>query len=408
MQPLPLPDLRADLSLADLAANPAIALFLHRAAQSRLGFALTRENAAAIAAICHRLDGLPLAIELAAARIKLLPPAVLLARLQTRLPLLTGGPRDAPARQRTLRDTVAWSHDLLDENERRLFRRLGVFAGGWTLEAAEAVVGPVGTVNVLAGLASLIDKSLVRVNECGADVRYDMLETIREFALEQFDRDRERPLVLHRHAAYFLAFAEREAVAVDGMNQKQQVALLEMEHPNLRQAFATLEAREDDDGYARLANVLCFFWGDRGYASEGLARMERALVRQTGRTVLRAQTLIAAGMLAYDCGNYANTERWLQEGEVLARSLGDRTLVIWSLLVQGMVAEHLNDEASALHFYEAGYAMARELGGFWIGYFSANLSDAAFRRGEIDFARAITLAKPWQTFAALAPPTWRA
>ena len=384
--PLPLPDTTADLSLAELAANPAIALFLHRAAKSQIGFMLTQANAVAITGICHRLDGLPLALELAAAQVKVLPPPMLLARLDRRLPLLTRGAADAPTRQRTMRDALAWSYDLLSPEDQTLFRRLGVFVGGWTLDAAEEVVEPAIETHLLAGLASLLDKSLVRMHAYGANVRYDMLETVREFALEQFLQDSERAAILDRHAAYFLAFAEREAVAVDGVMQEQQLALIEAEHPNLREAFATLEARGDDDGYARLATVLCLFWGARSYAREGLLRLERVLERQTGRTVMRARALLGAGHLVDDRGDYDKAARWLQEGEALARSLGEWALLTWSLLDQGCVAEQLGDDARAQALFEAGYALVRESGTFWIGDFATKLSAAAYRRGELDQA----------------------
>ena len=179
---------------------PAIDLFVQRARAIVPDFALTEENAPAIAAICQRLDGLPLAIELAAARVRLLPPQALLERLERSLPVLTGGPRDAPARQRTLRDAIAWSHDLLEGDEPTLFRRLAVFSGGWTLEAAEAVVGHDGVLDVFTGITALADKSLVRpVATTGPDPRFGMLETIREFGLEQlaaageFDATRRSP-----------------------------------------------------------------------------------------------------------------------------------------------------------------------------------------------------------------------
>src|SRR5215203_1930583 len=184
--PLALPPEERVLSLTELARVPAISLFVQRAQAIVPSFALTEENGPAIIAICQRLDGLPLAIELAAARVRLMPPHALLERLEHTLPVLTGGPRDAPARQRTLRDAIAWSHDLLEGDEATLFRRLAVFSGGWTLEAAEAVVGRDGALDVFTGITDLVDKSLVRpVVTTSPDPRFGMLETIREFGLEQ-------------------------------------------------------------------------------------------------------------------------------------------------------------------------------------------------------------------------------
>ena len=187
--PLALPDVRAPATPSSISQYAAVALFLARAVAIRADFAVTVENASAVAEICTRLDGLPLAIELAAARVRLLTPQAMVGRLERRLPLLTGGARDLPARQQTLRDTIAWSHDLLDDPERRLFRRLSVFVGGWTLEAAEAVCNPDGDVDVLGGLESLVAKNLVRRDDTGhGDVRFRMLETIREYADEQSRR----------------------------------------------------------------------------------------------------------------------------------------------------------------------------------------------------------------------------
>jgi predicted ATPase/transcriptional regulator with XRE-family HTH domain len=203
--PLALPSAGSAPGRDELAHVPAVQLFVARAQDVKSDFALTDENASAVAVICQRLDGLPLAVELAAARIKILSPAALLARLDRRLPLLTGGLRDLPDRQQTLRKTMAWSHDLLGEQERALFRRLGVFAGGWTLEAAEAVANRDGAVDVLEGVASLVDISLVRQSDQPDDEpRFMMLETIREFALERLGEDTtEKQAVERAHAAFF-------------------------------------------------------------------------------------------------------------------------------------------------------------------------------------------------------------
>src|SRR5215204_5018152 len=207
--PLTLPPAESMLPLSELARVPAIDLFLQRATAIMPDFALTEENAPIIAAICQRLDGLPLAIELAAARLRLLPPRALLERLERSLPVLTGGPRDAPARQRTLRDAIAWSHDLLEGDEPTLFRRLAVFSGGWTLEAAEAICGDDVGLDVFTGTTALTDKSLVRlVATTGPDPRFGMLETIREFGLEQLTAAGEMDATRGRHAEYFVVFSE--------------------------------------------------------------------------------------------------------------------------------------------------------------------------------------------------------
>jgi predicted ATPase/class 3 adenylate cyclase len=204
----PVPTLRLPTStdardLALLETNEAVAFFVDRARAVRPDFGLTQETAAAVTEICRRLDGLPLALELAAARVKILPPKTLLSRLSARLPLLTGGARDAPERQRTLRNAIAWSHDLLAPDDCRLFRRLGSFGGGWTLEAAEAVVNLEGDLDVLEGLASLGDKSLIHLDESGVEPRYGMLEIIREFAVERLAASDDDVQVRDAHARYF-------------------------------------------------------------------------------------------------------------------------------------------------------------------------------------------------------------
>ena len=390
--PLPLPNLERLPPLDELQQSPAITLFTRRAQASDPRFSLTEENALAVATVCHRVDGVPLAIELAAARVKLLSPEALAARLEQRLPLLTGGTRDAPARQRTLRDALAWSYDLLSPSEQVLFRRLGIFAGGWTLEAAEAVADPDHDLNVLDALGSLIDKSLVHVDARGVDERYGMLETVREFALERLDREGERAATRERHADYFLELAERGAPQLAGGNQRQWLGVLQRDHPNLRQAFATFEAAGDDEGFARLAVSLYMFWFLHTHAAEGLPRLERTIALQRGTNIARARALFSAGMLAYACGVYDKAEQWLQEAEILAENLGKRALVVECLMCRGAVAEHLGDEASAQHLFEAGYVVAQDLGDVWLlGELLPNLSDAAYRRSELDVAETYAL-----------------
>src|SRR5829696_6147397 len=229
--PLAVPGVQHHLSRAGLAQNPAVALFVQQAQAAKADFVLTD----IVATICRHLDGLPLAIELAAARVKVLPPAALLSRLESRLPLLAGGPRDAPARQRTLRDTIAWSHDLLGEEEYILFRRLGVFAGGWMLPAAETVVNSERSLDVLGGITSLVDKSLARqVDEADGEPRLAMLETIREFAQEQLAASGEEPVTREQHAAWVLALVEQAAPAMYGASQRTWWERLDAERPNIR------------------------------------------------------------------------------------------------------------------------------------------------------------------------------
>ncbi len=244
--PLALPDLAHLPESNMLSEYAAVALFLQRAQAAKPDFQMTRANARAIAAICVRLDGLPLAIELAAARVKLLPPHILLTRLEHRLQVLTRGAQDVPARQQTLRNMLAWSYDLLDAQEQRLFRRLSVFVGGCTLEAVEAMYTTLDETpaNVLDGVASLIDKSLLQQTEQGAEEpRLVMLETIREYGLETLEASGEREITRRAHAAYYLALAEEAEPQLLGSQQAVWLERLEQEHDNLGFALVTRASR---------------------------------------------------------------------------------------------------------------------------------------------------------------------
>ncbi len=269
---LPDPDPARLPAVEALGQAPAVRLLMERARRVRPDLALTPQNAAAVAAICHRLDGLPLAIELAAARVKVLPPGALLARLDKRLPLLVGGARDLPARQRTMRDAIAWSYDLLDAGEQQLFRRLAVFAGGWTLEAAEGGCGEGDPGAVLDVLASLVDKSLARQahGEAG-EARFDMLETIREYGLERLAASGEEADVRRAHALHYLALAEQAEPALKGPDSLAWLARLEAEHNNLRAALAWARDNAEVEVGLRLAGALRDFWWRRSLLSEGRA-----------------------------------------------------------------------------------------------------------------------------------------
>lgn len=381
LHPLALPDPNT-ASEAEMPA--AMQLFVDRAASSDPHFRLTPENAPAVAAICQRVDGIPLAIELAAACVKLLPPESLVDRLAQRLPLLTGGPRDAPARQRTLRDALAWSYDLLPPREQRLFRQLGVFAGGWTLEAAAAVVDLDGEPDLLAGLGSLLDKSLVRRDAATADIRFRLFETVREFALEQLHQAGEAESARERHAVYFLALAERAEIDMHRADMTRWLDPLEREQPNFREAFTTLESRGNIIDFTRLAIALSEFWFFRGSAAESMKRLEWALAANSLPETLRARALGAAGLAAFGCGAYAKAEAWLHESAKLAAATGDTWTRANSLLLHGSVAEHLGHEDVAWRMYEQTLDLARDLNDAWLtGGALVNLSDAAYRRDDI-------------------------
>src|SRR5579859_496612 len=270
--PLALPDPAHPPRLDELARYAAVALFVQRTRAVKPGFTLTPENAAAISEMCQRLDGLPLAIELAAALGKLFPPRALLRELDRGLGALVNGPRDLPERQQTMRLAIGWSYDLLTEQERALFRRLAVFAGGWTLEAAEAVcVASDGIpLDTLAGLGSLVDKSLVRQGEQpDGEPSFRMLATLREFGLERLIEAGETTAARLRHASYYLELAEASALELAGAQQARWLTLLEHEHDNFRSALRwTLTAGHTALG-TRLAAALWRFWEIRGHLSEG-------------------------------------------------------------------------------------------------------------------------------------------
>jgi predicted ATPase/DNA-binding XRE family transcriptional regulator len=383
---------------AELAQVAAVALFVERAQAVQPAFALTEENAPTVAALCVRLDGLPLAIELAAARSKLLPPAAILARLESRLGLLTGGPRDLPARQQTLRAAMAWSYDLLDPAERAFFARLGIFVGGCTFQAIESVCdgaslgAPLGTGMALDGVASLLDKSLLRQATTGAaEPRYLMLETIREYAMEQLRAGDEAPEIARRHAAYFVALAEAAEPELTGAEQSAWVARLETEHANLRAALAW--ALDHDPAPAlRLGGALWRFWWMRGYLAEGRRAIEAALARGSGESPgLRAKAENAAGGLAWFQSDVPAAIAHYEASLVLARVAGDALALSRAL---GNLASALSTEggdyARAQALLEEGLALDRALGDDSLIAFSlGKLADLAYFQGDIPRAAAL-------------------
>ena len=310
---LRLPSASQRHDLAALAANEAMALFVSRAQAVEHDFALTEENAPAILEICTRLDGLPLPIELAAARVRLLPPPALLQRLERRLPLLSGGPRDAPARQRTLRDAIQWSYDLLAPDEQRLFRQLGIFAGGWTIDAAAAVSQCGGGVAVFDGLASLVDKSLVLRHDNADEPRFAILETIREFAVDRlWAEDDQGAAIAQAHAGYFLSLAEDAFAGLVGAEQQTWLARLDAEDANIRAALAWSVDHGPAESAARSARALWRYWSARGRLVEGRTWLERVLalpgLAEAPMSVL-ADVHNALGNLLGDSAEYTRARR---------------------------------------------------------------------------------------------------
>jgi predicted ATPase/DNA-binding XRE family transcriptional regulator len=363
LPPLQLPDPDRQSAVDEVGRLPAVRLFVERAQAVQPDFALTTGNAAAVAAICRRLDGLPLAIELAAARTKVLPTAALLARLEPRLPLLIGGGHDLPARQRTMRDTIAWSYDLLAPEERGLFRRLAVFAGGFTLPAAEVVAAPAGERSVLSGTVALVEQSLLRPMPSSDDTpRYLMLETVREFGLEQLVVAGEADDAHRRHAAYFLQLADDLVKAPPLLMNLESLARVASEQDNVRVALNWFDEYGERDAVLKLSAMLSGLWFARGLYREGVVWVERALERSTrAPSVARIRALVSVGMLAVFLGDYARAEPFLAEGLALAREVGDPLLIGEALTYSGQLSYRRGQYGRATSWIDEAY---RLLSGF--------------------------------------------
>jgi predicted ATPase/DNA-binding XRE family transcriptional regulator len=371
--PLLLPNLARLPPVADLAGIPTVALFLERAQAVMPGFAISETNAAAIAAICVRLDGLPLAIELAAARIRVFAPEALLTRLNDPLKLLTGGARDLPTRQQTLRATVDWSYHLLDAGEQTLFARLGVFVGGCSLEAAEAIC-PLDErlpIDVADGIMSLLDKSLVRQVE-GADgePRFTLLEMIREYALDRLAVSGEAERIRRRHAAYYLALARTAEPQLRGMDQVAWMNRIEQELGNLRAAIDWYHALADGaEQELWLLGSLWTFWVIHCHFAEGRTHYEAALAREDGNAALapaRALALLGAGFLAH-LSSRAEGAALGEQSLALYQQLGDQWGIALALNLLGNCASSLyqNDPARATTLLEESLKLSRLIGDPW-------------------------------------------
>jgi predicted ATPase len=322
--PLSLPRRKPPPTADQLSQYEAVRLFIQRAQAVKPDFAVDNENAPAIAEICHRLDGLPLAIELAAARVRMLPPRALLARLGQRLPFLTGGARDAPERQRTLRATIAWSHDILQADEQVLFQRLAIFSGGATFEAAEAVINSEGNLDVFGGLERLVEQSLVRSLEgLDGDLRFVMLETIREFGLEQLKTTGAADAIWRRYAEHFLTLVEQAESGLSGPEQAVWLDRIEEEHDNLRAVLGWALEHHDEVGL-RLSAGLGQFWSIRGYVTEGRAWLERAALQAASAPLaVQAPVLLAVGQLAVLQDDHERAGEAFEVARVAYSELGD-------------------------------------------------------------------------------------
>ncbi len=399
--PLRYPDVEPRPAASALLDYEAVRLFLERARAVRPDFPMDDEALIAVGAICRRLDGLPLAIELAAARVRVLPPRALITRLDHQLPMLTGGARDLPARQQALRDTIAWSYDLLMPEEQRLFRWLAIFVGGCTLEAAEAVHGVAAAgetgLDTTALLASLVDKSLVQQATLADEPRYQMLEAIREYAVEQLTAQAEIEALRQRHARYFVGFAKRAEPGLVGPDERLWSQRLDGERDNLRAVLHWCVERDAADTGLQIVGAL-WRWYSRALAGEG-SRWAEALLSlpsASGETAARATGLFAAGNLAWYLGDFARAQTWLEESVALWRKIGDKCSLAWAL---GWLAQTLRfDPAgrgnviaaeSVIIFRETGDALGLATALLFQGIMSTNTGDTGRARMLFEESRGL-------------------
>jgi predicted ATPase/DNA-binding CsgD family transcriptional regulator len=401
----PLP-LSSSTRVDDAGKSGAVRLFIDRAQAIRPDFMLNAETLPTVAEIVSRVDGLPLAIELAAARLKALPPAALLQRLEQRLPLLSGGARDLPLRQQTMRDTIGWSYDLLSNDEQALFRRLAVFVGGFTLGAAEAI-GFGGTdtaderqpstpIDAVDGITALIDHSLLRQSTgAGNEPRYTMLETVREYARERLVASDEGDVIHRQHAAFFTAFAEAAdgnpstwqtlpatvgpvwtvRLKLIGPRQADWLNRLEADHDNLRAALDWLAHSAAPEAFLRLARSLAIFWLFRGPYEEGRAWLEQALVRDGNSSpLLRRDALYGLGLLAVAQGDVARAESCFDESLAVGQAHGDPAGIAFGWIGLGVVAMQRGQFSQAATHLEEALARARWLDDRVLASFSAGLA----------------------------------
>jgi len=372
---------------------PSVALYVDRARATRPDFALTENNAEVVASLCRKLEGMPLALEMAAAWAKTLPPAKMLERLEQQLDLLVSRRRDVPARQRSMRATLEWSYDLLDPPLQEVFAGLSVFRGGWTLEAAEALSTQTGSSAspdaMLYPLAELTDRSLVLLEESG---RYRMLESIREYAEEKLAESGKRSQIHRHHAAHFLALAEEASRKLRSEEQAQWLARLTVEHDNVRAALAWFQTEGESELSLRLAAALSSFWQIACYLDEGRARLAEVLER-TGaaeRTRLRARVLNGAGGLALMQGDYANARALNEQALTICQELGDRQGVAYGFLSLGYVACSQGDNEIARSLFEQSLAALSELGDKQgIAVALHNLGTVVQDQGDYESARSL-------------------
>jgi predicted ATPase/class 3 adenylate cyclase len=392
--PLGLPDSRDLRDPRTLAGYEAVRLFVARADAIRPGFALTADNATAVGEICVRLDGLPLAIELAAARVAVLSPQAMLARLDQRLKLLTGGSKDLDQRQQTLGATIEWSYALLPESEQLLFARLGVFVVGCRLDAAEVVCDPDGDlgVEVLDGIASLVQKSLLRQrDDPDGEPRFWMLETIREYALARLHQHEDQlgsalSSTHRRHAEQIATLVEALDPDLRGHNAEETATRLELEHPNIRAALAFAEQTRLVSLTARLIGGANYFWFLRGHVSEGLVYAAQALeVTEGASDADRLPVLVAMSSLRWHVGELEVAREFADAAVEVASRLGDPSRLLWALYMQALAVGAVGERAESKLLLRRCLKLARELNDSWVEMMSLlNLSDMVQHEGQVD------------------------
>jgi predicted ATPase/class 3 adenylate cyclase len=394
VQPLELPRAAETRNVEVLSQYESVRLFIERARAVRPDFTVTNENAPAVAEICVRLDGLPLAIELAAARVKVLSVSDLLGRLDQRLAVLTGGGRTTPERQRTLRGAIDWSYSLLDGKERTLFARLSVFAGGCTLDAAEAICEA-----DLDTLAALVDKSLIRETDGAGDTRFSMLETIREYAVERLGESEEADAVRHRQADYYVALAEEAQEPLRGEGRREWAARLDQEQDNVRAVLEWSLARTEPVRPLKIASAIWYYWMLRGQLTEGRRWIERALdCGDPAPSPLRAWSLGIAGEFLRAQGEAEAAIAVKEEALGLAEKLGDKRDAAALHHDLGEIAATQGDLPRARTHHERALALRQELGTRWgIAHALSGLVDVSVRDG--DYASARELAQEVHEFA---------
>ena len=389
---LPLPDRQHIPPLEDFIQNESVRLFVERAAANLPTFRMRTESALAVAEVCHQLDGIPLAIELAAGRVAVLSPEQIANKLNDRFRLLTGGSRTALPRHQTLRAAIDWSYDLLSEKEQALLRRLSAFAGGWTLEAAEAVcTNGAAEFDVFNVLTSLVHRSLVIVEEQGREVRYSLLETIRQYGREKLVESREEGALRTRHRDWFLGLAERMESKRWGSEQTVGLERLETEHDNLRAALEWSLTNAATDAVLRLASALGWFWHIRGYWGEGRDRLKAALsISGSSAPYQRARALFWAGRLASLQQDYKEGRILGDEGLAIFRELGSKRDMASLLNDMGLVMHQEGGHEGARSLFQESLAIFRELGEKeGLGWTLDNLGMLARDQGDFKAARTL-------------------